>query len=408
MLTRYAFTKTGQDSEVPAHGYPLLILTRYSTAGFREYFQEFNEYIELFPRPAREPIKAEIIQVADTVTTLDPTVEISEVQRMINAHNIAIRSTNPNHLLPYEIKRTVFFTGYLLTPSDGAKLVELLQRSRGLSDNGITYLANCILISPRPPSADILKKVGGWGFKQKWKVTGIGTFENRDYQIWAARVAPVPAQSSVHTETPVPLIVLAMTRNARPIDANKIQNWQSTSADSSLVFETTVGEKVQLRIEPESDADSGSENPNGNRDLKRPHPNDNGRDRSYRPNRGGYGNDENRRPGGGQGGYRSGYQNRGRGGGGGGGGGNGLPGGQNRGRGGGARSGGSMRGRGRGKAYRSLDDVGPAGSDRYAGQGRSQHQSHNDGPGYGHEYKSAFPPLGGGDGAADAGLPYGG
>ncbi|KAL8822932.1 MAG: hypothetical protein Q9191_006343 [Dirinaria sp. TL-2023a] len=379
------------------------------TEGFREYFEKFNETLQLSAPPSRRPIKAEIIQVADTVTTLDPVVEVSEVQRMINAHNVAIRSANPNHLLPYEIKRTVFFTGYLLVPSDGAKLVEILKRSRGVTDNGITYLANCILISPRPPSGSILKKVGGWGQKQKWQVTGIGSFENRDYQIWAARVAPVPPQSSIHTETPIPLVVLAMTRNARPIDANKIQSWQSTSPNDSFVFETSVGEKVQLRVEPESDVDSEYENANGNKDPKRSFQNDNGRDRSYRPNRGGHGNEDNRRPSG-QGGYRGGYQNRGRGGGGGGGGGNGPSSGQNRGRGGGGgRSGGNMRGRGRGKAYRSLDDVGP-GNDRYIGQGRSQHQAHhNDGPGgYGHDYKSTFPPLGGGDGAADAGLPYGG
>ena len=376
-----------------------------STQGFREYFQDFNDSLisPTAPTP-RKPIKAEVIQVADTVTTLDPVVETSEVQRMINAHNTVIRTENPANLLPYEIKRTVFFTGYLLSPTDGAKLIELLNRSQRLPDNGTTYLANSILISARPPSAFVLKKIGGWGSKQKWQVTGIGNFDNK---IWAARVAPVPVNSTIHVETPVPLIVLAMTRNARPVDANRIQNWQSTPVDNSPIFETTVGEKVQLRVEPEGDAESDRENPAHN-DLKRAHHNDNNRDRPYRQNRGGYNNDENRRPSG-PAGFRGGFQNRGRGGGGGG---NGPPSGPNRGRGrgggggggGGGNRGGNARGRGRG-GYRSLDDIGP-GNDRYVGQGRNQHQNHNDGPGYGDGYKSAFPPLGGGDGAGDGGLSY--
>lgn len=324
---------------------------------------------------------------------------------MINDHNTAIRTENLTHRLPWEIKRTVFFTGYLLSPTDGTKLIDLLNRSHRVPDNGISYLANSILISPRPggPSAFTMKKIGGYGCIQKWQITGIGQFDNK---IWAARVAPVPANSTIHTETPVPLIVLALTRNARPVDANRIQNWQSTSVDNPLVFETTIGEKVQLRIEAEGEADSDRENLIHN-NLKRPHQNDNGRDRPFRQNRGGYNNDEIRRPSG-PSGSRGGFQGRYRAGGGG----NGPAGNSNRGRGrgggggggGGGNRGGNARGRGRG-GYRSLDDMGP-GNDRYVGQGRNQQQNHNEGPGYGDNYKSAFPPLGGGDGAGDGGLSY--
>jgi hypothetical protein len=377
-----------------------------STQGFREYLQDFNDSVisPTAPTP-RKTIKAEVIQVADTLTTLDPVIEASEVQRMINDHNTAIRTENLTHRLPWEIKRTVFFTGYLLSPTDGTKLIDLLNRSHRVPDNGTSYLANSILISPRPggPSGFTMKKIGGYGFKQNWRVTGIGQFDNK---IWAARVAPVPANTTIHTETPVPLIVLALTRNARPVDANRIQNWQSTSVENSLLFETTIGEKVQLRIEAEGEADSDRENPSHN-DLKRPHQNDNGRDRPFRQNRGGYNNDENRRPSG-PGGPRGGFQGRHRGGGGG----NGPAGNSNRGRGrgggggggGGGNRGGNARGRGRG-GYRSLDDMGP-GNDRYVGQGRNQHQNHNDAPGHGDGYKSAFPLLGGGDGAGDGGLSY--
>ena len=329
------------------------------------------------PTP-RKRINAEIIQVSDTVTTLDPVTESAEIQRMINGHNVAIRSENPMHLLPYEIKRQVFFTGYLLQPQDSTRLVDLIDIPRK-SENGISFLANSILISARPVSDSILKHVGGFGHKQKWQVTGIGNYQSK---IWAARLAPVPAHSSIHTESAVPLIVLALSRDrdARPADANYIRDWQQVSKEDAHIFETTVGEKVQLRIEQE---DSLDEFDRSNNDLKRPYGQENdrpgNRDRPYRQARGGYNNnnDENRRSSG-QGNYRAGFQPRGRG--------NGPPAGPHRGRGGGGRAGGN----------------------RGGGNNRGRGRGYNDGPGYsGNDgYKASFPPLGGGDGAADGGLSY--
>lgn len=346
------------------------------------------------PTP-RKKINAEIVQVSDTLTTLDPVIETAEIQRVINSHNVAIRSENPMRLLPYEIKRTILFTGYLLSPQDSTRLADLVDAPRK-SNNGVTYLANSILISPRSASGSILKQVGGFGHKQKWQVTGIG---NHQGKLWAARVAPIPAHSSIYTETNVPLIVIALSRDSRPADANYIHNWRPVSKEESHVFETTVGEKVQLRIEQE---DSGHEFDRSYNDLKRPYGQENerpGRDRPYRQARGGYNNnDESRRPNG-QGNYRAGFQTRGRG--------NGHSGGQHRGRGGVGRPGGNRGGgnnKGRGRGYKSLDDIG-SGNNRYDG---NRDRSYNDGPGYsGNDgYKAAFPPLGGGDGAVDGGLSY--
>ena len=349
------------------------------------------------PTP-RKKIIAEIIPVADTITTLDPLVETTEVQRIINSHNITIRSENPLHLLPYEIKRHVFYTGYLLQPQDSTRLADMVNLPRN-SENGITFLANSILISARPPSPSILKQVGGFGHKQKWQVTGIGNYQSR---IWAARVAPVPTSSSIHFENAVPFVVLALSRDSRPPDANFITNWRSVNKEDSQVFETTVGEKVQLRIEPEEPPHEhetfwGSNKRTYGYDSDR-----GGRDRNARPGRGGYdryypGNDENRKPNGSNN-YRGSFQPRARG--------NGPPRGQGRGRGdgrgGGYRPPGSNRGRGRG--YKSLDDIGP-GNNRYDANRDSRY---NDGSNYSNHdaYKSAFPPLGGGDGAADEGLSY--
>ncbi|KAL8797567.1 MAG: hypothetical protein Q9195_000384 [Heterodermia aff. obscurata] len=319
------------------------------TQAFREYFEDFNNALMSPNAPTpRKRINAEIIQVADTVTTLDPVTETTEIQRMLNDHNVTIRTQNPLHLLPYEIKRTVFFTGYLLSPQDSLRLSDLVDLPRK-SESGITFLANSILISARPPSASLLRQVGGLGHKQKWQVTGIGHHQSGQARIWAARVAPVPAHSSIYTESSPLLVVLALTREARPADANSIRDWRPIGKEEAHIFESTVGEKVQLRIQQE---DVDHEFDWSYHDLKRPHGQENdrpARDRPFRQPRGGYNNNSNNND-----------ENR--------------------------KSNGQS-------------------NNRYDG---NRDRNYNEGPGHpGNDgYKASFPALGGGDGAADGGLSY--
>lgn len=152
----------------------------------------------------RKPITVDVIQVADTVTTLDPVIEASEVQRMINSHNA---QTKDKKML--ELKRTVYFTGYLLNPTDTAKLLTLVKTPQNMHESDIKFLSNNILITFGPAPEHILTKVGGMGYKQTWQVTAFGTFENK---VWAARVAPVPPISVYHTDNNVPFILLAHHR----------------------------------------------------------------------------------------------------------------------------------------------------------------------------------------------------
>lgn len=371
------------------------------------------------PPTPRKPITAEVIQVAELATTLDPVVEATEVQRMINDHN----TRAPLSSRRYELKRTVFYTGYLFSAADSAKLLSFVKLPLGLLESDVRFLADKILISHRLASIPVLDKVGGIGHKQTWQVTGTACYDN---QIWAARVSPVPPTAPYHTDTTIPLVILALRKDARPGDASRIQNWQSLPTEKQYIFQTVVGEKVQLRVERESDGEIDNETQPSQKVLKRRYggmeelqPD---RD-TYRPTasqnyRGSYGNDENRRPGpgGGNGSYRGGNQNRGRGGGNGPGGGNmhRYPshatgrGGRGGGGGGAGRGGGGNRGRGRG-GYKSLDDVG-SGAGRYGAQGNAyqnaqlQQPNYDDGPSHdgrgGDAYNSAFPPLGGG-------LPYG-
>lgn len=335
------------------------------------------------PTP-RKTIKADVVQVPDQVMTLDPITEVSEVQRMINRHNVQTKS---GKLL--EIKRTLFYTGYLISPKDTNNLLTLVKLPHHLNENDVKYFANNVLISFGPVAPYILNKIGGLGSKQDWQITGFGQWDNR---VWAARVVPVPVTSQTHTDSNITFILLAHHRNARPSDANRIQNWQPVSADKQYLFQTTVGEKVQLRVEPALEGDGEYDSPLPRQNLKRRH------SPPQQNFRGGHGNEENRRPNGPNGAPRSGNHNRARGAGSGRGNSN-----NNRGgRGGGGSNrgvGGNSRGRGGGQRgnYKSLDDVGTGGGRYNAQRGEPNYDDYMP---TGEGYNAAFPALGGG-------LPYG-
>ncbi|KAL1872528.1 hypothetical protein Plec18167_006646 [Paecilomyces lecythidis] len=246
---------------------------------FREYFEKLNRSLLSQPSAPRKPIVAEVIQVAEGCTFLDPVTETAEVQRMINAHNMSFKDPALNKTRsPYgrlQIKRTVFYTGYLISNNDSSQLIGQLLHPLlppGLADsNDLKYMANNILITPRPAPKSILDKVGGMGKKLSWQVTGTAVFENK---LWAARVTPVPETEKYYTENPEPVIVLAVRKGARPIDAGKIQNWHPVPTEKAFVFDTVVGEKVVLRVE-EEDPDEGEwESQFMNKSHKRRHQQD--------------------------------------------------------------------------------------------------------------------------------------
>lgn len=308
------------------------------TVGFREFFVEYNRRQTV--SPTRGAIDAEVIQVADTSTTLDPVIEVAEVQHMINIHNEAI-TRQPMHLRQnrLQIKKTVFFTSYMIGPEDSKKLMNLVQIPSDIPGNDIKIHANNILICPRPCPASILDKVGGMGRKMLWEVTGTACYDN---SIWAACVRPVPPTAIYHTDNPVPLVVLALKKGARPVDAGKIANWQSLPAGKSFVFEATVGEKAVLRVEDEDPREDEYESLFGNKPSKRKHAGEDGW--TANNTHGQYGGRNESR------GYHSGSRGGGRG-----------RAHSSRGFRGGARGGGRGGGRGRGGGhhYRSLDDVEP-------------------------------------------------
>jgi hypothetical protein len=313
---------------------------------FRTFFTEYNTRKNgVGGMPTRGPITSEVVQVVASSMQLDPVHETAEVQRIINDHNAAIGKGRSGKRLM--IKKTVFYTGYLIDNTDTQKLLTLVQLPSNMPDTEMKYLANNVLITPRPCPKSILEKVGGMGSKTTWEVMSTAVFENK---VWAAQLRPVPETKKYYTENAVPIVVLALRKGARPIDAGKIQNWQPVPLEKHFVFETTVGEKVLLRIEDEDPYENEYESLFPNKSFKRKHAQDD--ENSNRQSSGSYGNGPS---GGGRGGGQQSFS--------------GGRGGRSRGQApqrgnrGGRGGGGGGRGRGRGGGgggynYRSLDDVG--------------------------------------------------
>ncbi|KAK3384800.1 hypothetical protein B0H63DRAFT_395222 [Podospora didyma] len=238
--------------------------------GFRDFLTDYNKQQSgIGGYKTRGPIVAEVVPVADLATTLDPVVEVAEIQQMINDHNAALsqrrRGARDDRLT---IKKTVFYTGYMIDNTDTQRLLALAKIPQHLPEAELKYHGNNIMICPRPCPASIQEKVGGMGTKMTWQVTGTASFEN---SIWAACLKPVPATAKFHTDNPSPIVVLALRKGARPVDAGKIKNWQELPQDKTFIFETTVQEKVLLRIEAEDPTEGEYESLFPNKPSKRKH-----------------------------------------------------------------------------------------------------------------------------------------
>lgn len=241
-------------------------LTAQSVTMFRNFFKSFNQSLSSNPQPdaRQQQIHAEVIEVSENATNLDPVAEVAEVQRMINAHNLAYRDGSlPPRSKPWEIKSQVLYTGYLISPPDTERLLAVGNLSSSKASGGeIRTLANNILITPRPCPNNILHNLGGMGKRVLWRAIGTGSFDNK---VWAARVEPIPATETIHCDNPIPYVVLAIGRNARPMDATYITHWQPLPESKIFEFETVVGEKVLLRVDEERFQQHGGAPPNQQR-----------------------------------------------------------------------------------------------------------------------------------------------
>ncbi|KAL1844093.1 hypothetical protein VTJ49DRAFT_4945 [Mycothermus thermophilus] len=221
--------------------------------GFRDFLDEYNarKINGIGGTNTRGPIKGEVIQVLDMATYLDPIVEVAEVQQLIADHNASLTKPRRRAGIRGErlaIKKNVFYTGYMIKHADSQRLLTLAQTPPNLSEGEVKFHANNIMICPGPASPSIKDKIGGLGSKMTWEVSATAC---HDGNLWAARVRPVPDSAPFHTSDPVPLVVLALRKGARHVDAAKIKKWHPVPPEQAFRFETTSGEKILLRIEPE-------------------------------------------------------------------------------------------------------------------------------------------------------------
>ncbi|KAJ9646773.1 hypothetical protein H2204_000465 [Knufia peltigerae] len=256
--------------------------------GFREYFERLNKSLLSHPAdqppPLRKPIIADVVHVCELKSTLNPETEINVVQRAIDRHNHAVTNGGPNPTRSVRKHLTITeqfsYFGYLINQTDSARLITLITGlPTALIDSGeVRLLASSILIAPYVPQRSLVKKVGGRGKKVTWQVTGFTKYEDR---IWAARVAPV-SETQIITQDPIPLVVLAIRKGSRQIDAAKIQQWESVAPEKAFMFETTVGDKVMLKIEDDFvRSKGGRRHENNDGGHKRKHVND--ADSDYAP-----------------------------------------------------------------------------------------------------------------------------
>ncbi|QUC17162.1 uncharacterized protein UV8b_01403 [Ustilaginoidea virens] len=337
------------------------------TARFRDFFQEYNRLQGV--AATRGPISAEVVQVAESSARLDPVTEVAEVQRMINLHNDTVVQQSK-----LKINTSVVITSYLLNDDDSKKMFNLVDIPDHVARDELKIHSDNILICLRPCPSYILDKVGGMGSKMLWKVTGTACYNN---SIWAARVRPALSTARYHTDNPVPLVVLALVKGARIADAAKIAYWHPLPKGQSFEFETTVGEKVILRVDREDHPGYDQQSASAGTTSKRKHAEDEGW--VARNAHGPHGGRNEPR------GYHSGTRGggpRGRG--------SAFRGTRGSARGGGRGAGrGGGRGKGAGYQYRSLDDVDPR---NQQGWGHGPQVSYDDAYPRLHQHRSQGPP----------------
>jgi hypothetical protein len=231
-------------------------------------FEEFcSNYIQATYN-RRAHLKVEVIQVAEVARCLDPTVELTQIQTMVQEHNTVQRLTHGHRFSPLRIKKTVFYTGYLLNSATSAHVLNALEIPAMLAkDNDVKLLANNVMITPRPASKSVLAKTGPLGRKVEFEVVGVAHWENK---VWAALVKPVDESVRIYTgmsparhpsssgttltilDNPEPIVVLAVRRGAKPIDAGRIDKSHWKPPARPVRFSTVVGERLLLRIEEDN------------------------------------------------------------------------------------------------------------------------------------------------------------
>lgn len=132
------------------------------TKNFRDFLAEYNRRQIL--TPTRGPLAADVLQVLNAPTHLDPVVEVAMVRQMMLEHNAALPTRPSDPLQPrLQIKKTVSFTGYMISPRDTHKMRALAHIPPDVTTGDPKHFANCVVICPRPCPPASSPRSAGWG-----------------------------------------------------------------------------------------------------------------------------------------------------------------------------------------------------------------------------------------------------
>ena len=243
---------------------------------FKSFLTSLNKtMLESDDSSERRTISFDVLQVAENATTLDPTTEIAEVQRILNEHNLLVREGKAlPGVKPLRIRRSILYTGHLVPADVSKKLHGLVRLPPQYPSDEIKYLANNItssLKSQRSVNDGNIAQSGTFGKTIKWRIKSIGQFED---MVWAASVEPISESMSGETEAGTSQLILAIRRGVRPNEVNRIKDWETLPYSKQIEFETMMGEKAVLQIEEEQAEDTNSEGSINRRHVKKPYKKD--------------------------------------------------------------------------------------------------------------------------------------
>ncbi|KAF2400122.1 hypothetical protein EJ06DRAFT_511388 [Trichodelitschia bisporula] len=214
----------------------------------QNHVREFQEFLSKFnTNPLGRLIDGKVIPVRDQASTLDNVTEVCEVQRMVNAHNVAyLAGSLGSGAFPYQLKAAVDRTCYALQRADTDKFRPFVPSAAGI-DFAADEMFICMGVAP----SHILSTSGKLGTAVRFRVDAVGNLETR---IWAARVIPLKGQGRPRNM----ILATATGSGATFRDINQITNWRPVHG---IEFDATVTEKQLIVIEQEYPPGQGAPEP---------------------------------------------------------------------------------------------------------------------------------------------------
>ncbi|ANZ73075.1 BA75_00258T0 [Komagataella pastoris] len=176
---------------------------------------------------------------------LDPLVERQLVENLIDEHNRRLVEFQDQNLDCLTIRQSLLGTVYFLTQTARIEVLEhCIEKQKGfLPDETDSLVFECeeIYISLNNAQSAI-KALGGIGAQIRFGVSHYGSFADQFYALKLLGDKELPSL----TKSPILLIARHPDAIVKPLDCDKITNWQVM--DDLLLVNTVVGNKGYLKV----------------------------------------------------------------------------------------------------------------------------------------------------------------